>query len=197
MDVLMFGWEFPPHISRGLGTACYGIVKGLLNFPDVNIKFVVPKAIGDERTENIPLISASDFPINKRYHPEPNSQEFSILQIPSPLSPYLNSETYDQRGCSQSKLRQTKSPKTSDQIKISFSGKYGNNLFVEIKNYAIVAKSIARENSFNHIHAHNWLTFPAGIAAKNKSGKPLKLNWKTSAGEIRQVYRLTLFGRAS
>jgi hypothetical protein len=29
MKVLMFGWEFPPHITGGLGTACYGLVKGL------------------------------------------------------------------------------------------------------------------------------------------------------------------------
>ena len=29
MRVLMLGWEFPPHISGGLGTACYGITQGL------------------------------------------------------------------------------------------------------------------------------------------------------------------------
>ena len=29
MRVLMFGWEFPPHIAGGLGTACYGMTKGL------------------------------------------------------------------------------------------------------------------------------------------------------------------------
>ena len=25
MKVLMFGWEFPPHILGGLGTASYGL----------------------------------------------------------------------------------------------------------------------------------------------------------------------------
>ena len=29
MKVLMFGWEFPPQITGGLGTACYGITKSL------------------------------------------------------------------------------------------------------------------------------------------------------------------------
>ena len=48
MKVLMFGWEFPPHISGGLGTACYGLTKGLSGFKDVSVIFVVPKAYGDE-----------------------------------------------------------------------------------------------------------------------------------------------------
>ena len=43
----------------------------------------------------------------------------------------------------------------------------------EINNYAIVAKTIAGENHFELIHAHDWLTFPAAIAAKKVSGKPL------------------------
>ncbi len=40
MKVLMFGWEFPPHITGVLGTACYGITKGLAK-QDVKIDFVV------------------------------------------------------------------------------------------------------------------------------------------------------------
>jgi hypothetical protein len=44
MKVLMFGWEFPPHISGGLGTACYGLTKGLAGLDDVRVLFVVPKA---------------------------------------------------------------------------------------------------------------------------------------------------------
>ena len=43
MRVLMFGWEFPPHISGGLGTACFGLTKGMSTV-DLDILFVVPKA---------------------------------------------------------------------------------------------------------------------------------------------------------
>ena len=46
MRVLMFGWEFPPHIAGGLGTACYGIVKGLA-YNGVETIFVMPSASGD------------------------------------------------------------------------------------------------------------------------------------------------------
>ena len=43
----------------------------------------------------------------------------------------------------------------------------------EVSNYALVASEIAHEQSFDVIHAHDWLTYPAGIAAKRMSGKPL------------------------
>ncbi|MEI6679486.1 MAG: hypothetical protein WCL21_12810, partial [Mariniphaga sp.] len=42
----MFGWEFPPHISGGLGTASYGLTKGLAQLDDMEVLFVVPKAYG-------------------------------------------------------------------------------------------------------------------------------------------------------
>jgi len=59
MKVLMFGWEFPPHITGGLGTASYGMTKGLLK-QGVEVLFVVPKAYGDEDQQAIRLINASD-----------------------------------------------------------------------------------------------------------------------------------------
>ena len=48
MKVLMFGWEFPPHISGGLGTACYGLTKALISQENMDIIFVIPKTFGDE-----------------------------------------------------------------------------------------------------------------------------------------------------
>ena len=64
MKVLMFGWEFPPHITGGLGTACFGLVKGLLN-QGANVTFVIPKAYGDE-SKDIRILSASDVSIDYR-----------------------------------------------------------------------------------------------------------------------------------
>ena len=52
----MFGWEFPPHISGGLGTACYGITQGLLK-QGVEVIFVVPKLFGGEDKHTIQMIS--------------------------------------------------------------------------------------------------------------------------------------------
>jgi len=63
MKVLMFGWEFPPHITGGLGTACFGMTKGLAK-NGVDVLFVVPKAHGDEDETNVRLLNASDVTVN-------------------------------------------------------------------------------------------------------------------------------------
>jgi len=63
MKVLMFGWEFPPHITGGLGTACFGLTQGLSK-ADVEVLFVVPKAYGDEDEQAVRLVSASKVKLN-------------------------------------------------------------------------------------------------------------------------------------
>ena len=63
MRVLMFGWEFPPHIAGGLGTACYGIVKGLAA-NGVQTLFVMPSASGDEDQSAATIINASDVAVD-------------------------------------------------------------------------------------------------------------------------------------
>ena len=62
----MFGWEFPPHISGGLGTACYGLTKGLAELKGIDVLFVVPKAYGDENQTLIQLKGANTVPITKK-----------------------------------------------------------------------------------------------------------------------------------
>lgn len=173
MNVLMFGWEFPPNISGGLGTACFGIVKGLLACSDIHLKFVVPKAFGNENKVNIQLISANDFPVSRTVFSGKPSGSFKLLTVPSGLSPYLNPEIFECQKKTGDQEQTETTENDAGQVKISFSGKYGQDLFEEISNYAIVAKSIARENQFELIHAHDWLTFPAAITAKQVSGKPL------------------------
>ena len=65
---------------------------------------------------------------------------------------------------------------TNDLGCIEFSGRYPDNLHEEINNYSIVAGVIARTEEYDIIHAHDWLTYPAGIHAKNVSGKPLVIH---------------------
>jgi len=170
MKVLMFGWEFPPHISGGLGTACYGIVKGLASGRNINITFVVPKVHGNESsTNNIQLLGANHISVGSQYFSEWSPTGVNILEVSSNLVPYLSPEKFAEKF----QMSEMNSETIQEGQKISFSGGYGPNLFSEIYNYAIVAKTIAKENQFQLIHAHDWLTFPAGIAAKQISGKPL------------------------
>ena len=56
MRVLMLGWEFPPFISGGLGTACYGLTKALSR-QQVKIMFVLPKAVGSDFAMHVRLLS--------------------------------------------------------------------------------------------------------------------------------------------
>lgn len=173
MKVLMFGWEFPPHISGGLGTACYGLTKGLSKVSDLEVIFVVPKAFGDEENDAVRLIGANEIPVvKKNFTIEGFMRELNLVQVGVKLVPYLDPEEY------QKYIRQQQEHSGIGQVsehvgKLEFSGKYGPNLFQEISNYALVASVLGAELDFDLIHAHDWLTYPAGIAAKLVSGKPL------------------------
>ncbi len=170
----MFGWEFPPHIAGGLGTACYGLTRGLAK-QDVEVKFVVPRAYGDEDQRFVRVVNASD--VETMYggnFSEDFWQNLTFIHIDSNLVPYVSPEEFTR--CD------TESRKSSEvrwrdvwKERYTFSGKYGANLMEEVARYAMVAAQVAKdlEGQFDVIHAHDWLTYYAGIAAKKVSGKPL------------------------
>ncbi len=170
----MFGWEFPPHISGGLGTACYGITRGLATIPDLDVLFVVPKAFGDEDKSKVEdIIGANDVSIiNKHIRHTKYSKQFDYIEVESKLVPYVDPDEYY-------KLKSLnvsdgyKYFQTDELGKFYFSGGYGSNLMTEIRNYAVVGNIIAQEITFDVIHAHDWLCYPAGMAAKEATGKPL------------------------
>lgn len=168
----MFGWEFPPHITGGLGTASYGLTNGLLKH-GVEMIFVVPKAFGDEDQRAVRIVNASDIPVNYK---QKQVQEFwdklTYLEIGSNILPYIDPEDF-------ARIHKDikHSIKEKEHLilgeKYSFTGKYGSNLMEEVARYAMVGASIAAMYDFDIIHAHDWLTYLAGIAAKEVSGKPL------------------------
>lgn len=172
MKILMFGWEFPPHITGGLGTACYGMTKGLMK-NNVNVIFVVPKAYGDESQEAIRLVNASDISIDIRKTEETEFwKNITYLEVNSSLVPYVGPEAFDNLIETTEKNTVTLEGSVFN-ARYTFSGKYGENLLEEVARYALVGAQIARESEFDVIHAHDWLTYAAGIAAKQATGKPL------------------------
>ena len=174
MRVLMFGWEFPPHIAGGLGTACYGIVKGLAA-NGVDTIFVMPSASGDEDQSAARIINASDVAVDTV---STSVDEFldrvKFVHIGSNMIPYANPEEFSSL-VEEERLRQVKDFRISYGQKYKFSGKYGANLMEEVARYAMVGGTIAlqHKDEFDVIHAHDWLTYYAGIAAKELTGKPL------------------------
>lgn len=172
MKVLMFGWEFPPHISGGLGTACYGLTRGLSTFDDMDILFVVPKTYGDENPKKMDLIGAGNVQVDFK---KINYNKLKMIEVYSNIVPYTSPEEYEEFQTKTTE-QQTKYISSDGKGFINFTGTYGANLLEEIENYSIVASVIAEQNEFDIIHSHDWLCYPAGIAAKAISGKPLVIH---------------------
>ena len=174
MRVLMFGWEFPPHIAGGLGTACEGIVKGLAA-NGVQTLFVMPSASGDEDQSATTIINASDVSVDVQSNTvDEFLDKVKFIHIDSDMIPYVGPEEFS-NVLEEERRRQVKDFRIQYGQKYKFSGKYGSNLMEEVARYAMVGGTIALQNvdKFDVIHAHDWLTYLAGIAAKELTGKPL------------------------
>jgi glycosyltransferase involved in cell wall biosynthesis len=172
----MFGWEFPPHITGGLGTACYGLTKSLASFDDIDLTFVVPKVYGDENKSGMKLIAAGEVELtNEIVRKQQESEKKKLLEDCRQISAYCTPEQYDKLLIEKQK-KQKRSCYSLSSGQLEFSGQYGSGLFEEISRYGVVASEIAGKEHHDIIHAHDWLTFQAGIEAKKVSGKPLVIH---------------------
>lgn len=187
MKILMFGWEFPPHISGGLGTACQGLTKALSEQGE-EILFVVPKLFGDEEKNQIQILGANQVENTLTYiETQQIDQNISYIKINSTIHPYIDQNDYYKIINHQ---KQT----------FDFQGGYGANLIEEVERYAFVAASIAKQNTFDIIHAHDWLCYKAGVMAKQISHKPLIIHvhateFDRSGENINQeVYQVEKYG---
>ncbi len=204
MRILMLGWEFPPYISGGLGTACFGMTKALAK-RGVKILFVLPKIKGETRESHVRLISASDIPLA----PAPRGEvgidwtyltNVDFLPVDAFLRPYLNPQSYATILAKSSPQKAVASEQTEWCLELS--GDYGGDLLQEALRYARVVAEIAERESFDAIHGHDWLTAFAGAEAKRVSGKPFvyhahALEFDRSGENINQaVYDIERFGMA-
>lgn len=254
----MLGWEFPPHISGGLGTACFGLTQGLSDC-GVEVLFVVPRAHGDEDQRFVRVLGANQIEIAQRSamtrtgravetraatlhrwaetrsktRPadadptaaasdlEPQADEdadfgdaiegtLRVLAISSSLRAYEGEAAYaarlaasDQNATARAELSESEREardavealartlreapglveveRTVAELggalhgarRLSFSGAYGADLMGEVARFALAVGEAARRESFDVIHAHDWMTYPAGLVASRLSGKPL------------------------
>lgn len=142
----MFGWEFPPHNSGGLGVACLGITKALSQ-EGFDVTFVLPKKAS---------VAADHMRI--RFAGVGHIRHVRYREVDSLLSPYLTASTY--HGKYQHLFSQE-------------GGLYSPNLMGEVKRYAVLGGAMALEDEYDVIYAHDWLSFGAGLEAKRLTGKPL------------------------
>lgn len=147
MKILTFGWDFPPSRNGGLGVACYGLTRELSQ-TGVEVIFVLPRT---QETMGTPRFVFAD-----------TSRSVKVRPVASYLKPYqaadsvvYSLEGYDAVGKPIIKTR---------------------TIIEEAHRFAHQASLIAQEEEFDIIHAHDWTSYLAGVAAKRASGKPLILH---------------------
>ncbi|MGN1219290.1 MAG: glycosyltransferase family 4 protein, partial [Phocaeicola sp.] len=133
---------------------------------DMDITFVIPKPWGDEDRSFAHIIGASQVPVAWR----DVNRDYVEQRIGKLMDPDLYFKLRDHIYADFNYMR------TNDLGCIEFSGRYPDNLLEEINNYSIMAGVIARTVDFDIIHSHDWLTYPAGIHAKQVTGKPLVIH---------------------
>jgi glycogen(starch) synthase len=184
MRVLMFGWEFPPHISGGLGTACYGLTRALAKH-QVDIMFVVPRLKSAPDNLHLKLISASGTKVSRqvlRRFDETIHElwegRLTVRPLDSALFPYATPETFADLEFIKSAQRSFEKDErtTASASSLDLQGDYGPNLMSEVFRYSQAGAALAARESFDVIHAHDWMAFPAGVLARQISGKPLVLH---------------------
>ena len=216
MKVLMFGWEFPPHLSGGLGTACYGLTKALVG-RGTEIVFVLPRLGSDSlslpgrlrlrsasgvaiQSENVKTLRHAGRVLEGISHGEALNafhtvweQRLRTVFVDSGLFAYATNESYNRQLKQAMSLRTVSDQgeaagvlshvaetsadstclhKTGQTEVIQLHGGYGKDLMTEVFRYSQAALGMLGED-FDVIHVHDWMTYPAGMVAKQATGKPL------------------------
>ncbi len=200
MKILMLGWEYPPHIAGGLGTACQGLTWALAE-QGVSIHFVVPQLFGGEQAGHMLLTDqlrraaapvADDGGWSRRH------ASFETTRIPALLQPYWSPSQYHSavEASRPARAKPKSAERRDDKVAKALidgevygvdlisalyredfypevSGPYGEDIFREVERFTgNVITRIASEE-FDVIHAHDWMTFPAAVALSQLTGKPL------------------------
>jgi glycogen synthase len=171
IKTLMLGWEFPPFISGGLGTACFGLTRAMdgLGMP---VTFVLPRTKPFRLSGGLPLTtpssgSAGAIPVFRHVRIRPVAAELTPYAGPSAPSSVTSVATGTLCPGASNRSQQTESEEANEH------GNYGCDIYQEVRRFAGKAVALAESEDFELIHAHDWMTFPAGVALAAHSGRPL------------------------
>ncbi len=166
MKAFMLGWEFPPFISGGLGTACHGLTRAMDKL-GIQITFVLPKSNINKSAGNLKILSSQQTPESVAFSTFKN---VTFQTIASTLKPYVSEEQY-RKMCFEAEQIKKNINISSGQS--NAPDNYSGDMLSAIYDYAAKAAKIAGVEQFDIVHAHDWMTYPAGIAVSQTSGKPL------------------------
>ena len=176
MKVFMLGWEFPPFISGGLGTACFGLTKAMDNL-GIEVFFVLPKPADPTHSTHVRMLSPTSTRIPGSISftlDEFNNVKFHAIESMA-FSPYARPEQYQElyeEAIRQKRLREIQGSDSYIE-QPGETGHYGGDMFGEIARYAASSTQLSLQEDFDVIHAHDWMTYPAGMGAAFATGKPL------------------------
>jgi glycogen(starch) synthase len=214
MRVFMLGWEFPPFISGGLGTACYGLTKALSGI-GTDVVFVLPRPGGTPFSGHVRVVSAAPGQrspsVAAGAEAAAPGTEFRLDEFDrvtfrtvdaQVTDPYVRPESYRSGYTSTSPRRSNPAVPHKAAVPVDGGGDagpapeytggvpippvvatpangfgngtpYSGDLFAEVQRYAALAAEVARGETFDVVHAHDWMTFPAGLAVAGIKGVPL------------------------
>jgi glycosyltransferase involved in cell wall biosynthesis len=198
MKVLMLGWEFPPFITGGLGTACHGLTRAL-DERGVAVTFVLPRPVGSE-ADHVDLVSPGGGEGEKAEPPPAGSGRagrppaFAHARfVPVKagfVSPYARPAEEASAGTGTVPRRvgsgaaaPAEGPGDLDPgdldpgdvglPPIRGSAEYGGDLISQVHAYAEFCVEALADETFDVIHAHDWMTYPAGLWLARATGRPL------------------------
>lgn len=181
MRVFMLGWEFPPFISGGLGTACYGLTKAMSGI-GTQVIFVLPRPVSSPFSTHVRLVSPRPGSALASPSAEFRLDEFehvTFRTVNAQLSPYRTSDEYVREAEARARAAAGVGAEVPSVANLPLTpggaagAHYAGDLLSETQRYALLAAEIARAESFDIVHAHDWMTFPAGLAVAGIKGVPL------------------------
>ena len=171
LRVLMLGWEFPPFISGGLGTACYGLTKAM-DQQGIRVTFILPKMVQGQYGTHVKLLSPGSRAQQASLR-VPELKNVKFRTIDSLLEPYSTPQSYQKRLEETIRQKQLARGSSNSASQLLAGTDYSNDMYSEVHRYAALAVELARDEQFDLVHAHDWMTYPAGIAVAAVSGRPL------------------------
>lgn len=190
MKIFMLGWEFPPFISGGLGTACYGLTKAMSNL-GMKITFALPKPVDVDNaySTHVKMLSPNNIVPESEMSPDDVLIQQKYLKnvqfhpIKSLLQPYTSPDDYKHQF--EDLIRQKRAiggqangeSDLDEDFSVGVDNEhYCGDMYHETHRYAAAAVQLAIKEDFEIIHAHDWMTYPAGIAVAAVTGKPLVIH---------------------
>lgn len=168
--ILMLGWEFPPVHVGGLGIACYGLAKATRNFIDVTL--VLPKSDPRMALEGVRIFGLNELSEDLTI----TDPELSRLTGAMPELEYYQLSAAACDSVRKGYQAQSALGRTSFKELFSDAEVYGPQLLAKVSAYAEALVEAFADAEFDLIHAHDWMTYLAGVRLKKKTGKPLLIH---------------------